>query len=249
MMSVITKQTKLRSIRCPILLLTLLMPLLAYAQNSGDHQNTTLIYGSYRYQSSDKLSGITLDLNRDHTFRYEAGGCIATYHAEGKWILKQDTLRLFSSLKKKDIAIEVVEETVGFSKDTLTFAPIKNLDNEEIGVYLCFDGDTTKSCDPTLMFLTECELKVGSVDSFMLQFANGGTSGWYKIKNKLSNRFSITVPVHDLLIYYLFLEGEEYLFKNESLYVLPITNLVEWDQQWNEVKRTLILEKQAGERH
>lgn len=224
-----------------ISLLTALKPLLAAAQAGADGKSASLIHGNYRYMSADKLSGITLDLNPDHTFHYEIGGCIQTYHADGIWDLKQDTLTLSCSLTKDNIPVQIEEEVVDSIKGDMVFDPVLNLDHEEMGAALYFNGDTTTVCDPLLMW--GCTKKIGSVDSILVE-VGGARSRWYKLRNKSCNRLRTTVMVHDRLVYYLFLSDEKYLFKNESLFLLPVVQQTELDEHGNEVKRTLILEKE-----
>lgn len=218
------------------------LPVTLFAQKQSLRKNGVRIYGNYSYLSAGKLSGMTLEIKPDHTFNYWTGGCIETYHANGKWTLEHDTLRLFSALLQDDIPVRIEEQVVDSIKGNITFSLIQNLDHEVMGAFLYFNGDTVSAYDPQLIM--DFEMKTGSVDSIQVRFMNGAKSAWYKLRNKSANRLRVTVLVHDLLVYYLCLRDEKYLYKNDRLYVLPEVELTEPDMDGATVKRPLALEKQ-----
>jgi hypothetical protein len=218
-----------------ISLLLLVMPILGFAQKRSKIEQA--IIGNYQYLSSDKLSGQSLELGSDHTFKFYSGGDLSTYHSDGKWILKKDTLILVSTIQKDDIPVQVKEEVIDSIKDYIVFNWVNNADNDAMIATLSFNGDTSSICDPLIDY--NCKMKIGSVDSILLKLGNNAVSKWYKVRNRNLNKIKITVPVHDVLAKYLFLEGERFLFRNGNLY--PVKNAYSTDMKT--VKRRIILKR------
>jgi hypothetical protein len=211
-----------------IVALFLLPGFLANAQNKkGKFKKVNSIIGKYRYLSQDKLSGITLTLNPNGTFDYDIGGDLVTYHSKGKWKKSKDTLILNSSLVKENIPLSITEEVVDSIQDYVHFNWINNLDNDAINATLSFNGDTLSQCEPFTG--TNCQPKVGSIDSILVWFSNGAKSRWFQVKNRRANKISVTVSVHDVLERYIYLKNEKYLCRNGIL--LYLTNDVTINNQ------------------
>lgn len=221
----------------------MLIPLLTFSQKRPIGRKP--IWGTYRYLSSDSLSGMSLSINYDHTYKYYVGGDLFTNHSDGTWVLKRDTLILNSTLSKGNIPIHVVEDVIDSIKNHIAIDWIGNADNDALIATLLFNGDSVKYCDPLIGF--NCEVKVGSLDSIKLMLGDYAVSKWYKIRDRKTNRLKVIVPVHDLLAKYLFIENQKYLYRNGKLYPLPITQVTELDlRNGGTRKREVILQKERN---
>ncbi|PSK86875.1 hypothetical protein [Taibaiella chishuiensis] len=198
-----------------ILLTLVLIPVLGFCKRQSLTQREKQVLGAYYNLGPNKLSGTSLILKPDHTFEYNEGSDLSVYHCLGKWSLKRDTLTLNSAISKNDIPIKVKEEVIDSISDYIAFDWINNLDNDAMVATLSFNSDTSIKCDPLMG--TDCMMKIGSVDSILVQLGNYAKSKWYTVRDKKINKLSVTVLVHEILDKYSFLEEEKYLYKNGNL--------------------------------
>lgn len=201
------------------------------------------VTGRYKYISTDSLSGIRLELTKDGMFQYSAGGDVQTMYSSGKWKLNKDTLIMNSSIDRKNIPIAVKEEIVDSIRTNVKVELVQNLDGEALeNAVFRFNNDTLNECVP--FFESDCGLKIGSINNLRVELNNGVSSKWVELKNKRANLLKVTVSIHGMLGSYLFLVNQRYLYKNGSLYPLPITQITELDLRKGEtVKREVVLQK------
>lgn len=198
------------------------------------------IWGSYYYSATDSLSGIKLDLNKNGTFFYTAGGDIESMHSLGKWILRKDTLVLNSSIDRNAIPISVKEQKADTLKDRMVISLQNSIDGEVVEAIIRLNSDTTTECIP--LFGTGCDHKLGAIKNFRVDFNNGTYSKWYEVKNKMANLIKIIVNIKEITA--MPIVNQRYLYRNGKLYNTPPIEVTELDRDGNLVKREIILEKQ-----
>lgn len=197
------------------------------------------IYGSYCYSGTDSLSGITLDLNKNGTFFYTAGGDIESMHSSGRWILRKDTLVLNSLIDRNAIPISVKELMVDTLKDRMVISLQNSVDGEIVEAIIRLNSDTTTECIP--LFGTGCDHKLGVIKNFRVDFNNGTYSKWYEVKNKMANLIEIIVNIKQVTA--MPIVNQRYLYRNDKLYNTPPIEVTELDRDGSLVKREIILEK------
>ncbi|GEM_PF-4565459 len=208
-----------------ILLIFTTFPIFLFSIKKNDRKKTEKISvtGKYCYFSEDSMFSIMLEVKPDSAFIYNEGNDLSVLHSQGTWRLIKDKLQLNSNLNSDRIPIQITERRVDTIKDYIQWRWVNNLKNDIMNATLAFNGDTTHLCEPFTG--SNCNYRIGNVDSILVRFGNYAHSGWHKIKNKKANVIQVTALVDDLLEKYRFLSNQDFLIqgscimstKNESI--------------------------------
>jgi len=174
------------------------------------------IYGIFSVSYNHDDIKKTLTLYNDSTFDYKLKAGMSKYFSMGTWNKSGNSIILISDLTDfNSIKIEV-EEVFDENIEGLDIS-IKNKEGPLFRFCLViFNDDIDLQCqvgtsNDTCFFDTDIELLSLKV------MHDNGVSKSYCIKNKLSNRFSIFLPIPQPLYQYLIFNKEEFRLKNDSL--------------------------------
>lgn len=197
--------------RLLFLLVLLHIPLLAHPQKqvTGRYYLTCCPLDVYEY----------IELRPDSTFKYEFHFSMGNTVTEGKWRMSGDTILLYDFRDPQANHIDTVIEKELPGDDFITIVPVRQMENQPVSKFtLWLNGNCAEQHPLDSMIIRMPQQEVHTIQI---------EDGYYKVKNKKANHFTLVYFNFRLNIAPRPLERNKWLWKGNKLHAFDCKGMLD----------------------